>query len=141
MNTKTKDPDDLLQNINQSIMIKGLLIATAIHAVIILGTSFGLYRDWGTYGFLATPSTINNEKQKAKRAAEEAERQAMAAQKAAEREADAKIAATNKTSTATSVGATAPTSTDVDQQSTPSQNLDNETLPPAKEFTLDGFGL
>ena len=70
MNTKTKDPDDLLQGINQSIMFKGLVIATAIHAVIILGTSFSLYRDWGTYGFLATPSTINQAKQKARREAE-----------------------------------------------------------------------
>ena len=99
---KTKDPDDLVKDVNLSMMPKGLLIAFAIHAVIIFGTSFGLYRDWWgwnpekkAYGFLATPSTINHEKQKDKSAAEEAKRQAATAQREAERAANVQAAATS----------------------------------------------
>ena len=97
---KTKDPDDLVKDTNLSVMPKGLLIAFAIHAVIILGTSFGLYRDWVganpekvAYGFLATPSKINNEKQKANRAKEEAARKAASDAREAERATAAEAAA------------------------------------------------
>ena len=111
MNMKTKDPDDLVKDTTLSIMPKGLVIAFAIHAVLILGTSIGLYRDWYganpekvAYGFLATPSTINNEKQKANRAKEEAARKAAVDAREAERAANAQTAAASapasKTTTA-----------------------------------------
>ena len=140
MKTKTKDPDNLLRDINQSIMIKGLLIATAIHAVLILGTSFGLYRDWATYGFLKTPSSINQEKQKVQREKEEAERQAVAAQRAAEREAAAQAAAASKAPAPTRGGAPS-AGADADSQTPTTSPLEGETLPPATGFSLDGFGL
>jgi len=137
MNTKTKDPDDLLQDINKSIMLKGLLIATAIHAVIILGTSFGLYRDWGTYGFLARPSTIGREKQREQRAKVEAEQQAMADQRATERAEEAKAAAASKSPSR----AATPADMDTAPQGAATSPLDGEVLPPATDFSLDGFGI
>jgi len=134
---KTRDPDDLLKGINQTIMIKGLIIATAIHAVIILGTSFGLYREWGTYGFLAAPSTINHKKQIETRAAEEAKRKEAAAQRAAESEARAEAAATNKPArSATATQSLSSGNLDLDEPKEP----DLGTLPPVRSFSLDDIG-
>ena len=153
MNMKTKDPDDLLKDMNHSIMIKGLIIATTIHAVIILGTSFGLYSDWNnpTYRelnnnrnlFFAAPSTINQLKQKERRLAEEVDRAAAAAERAAEQEAKAQAAATNKTSTARQPAATSSSRSgndDLDGPATPMRDFDKEVLPPAGSFDLNDFG-
>ena len=95
----TRDPDDLLKPINQSLMLKGLAIAFAIHAVIIFGTSFSLYKDWGAYGFLKTPSAIKALKQEKQREADDAARIAESKRREAEREANAKTAEASKPKT------------------------------------------
>ena len=137
---KTRDPDDLLKDINRSIMFKGLVIAFTIHAVLILGTSFGLYREWGTYGFLATPSTINNEKQKAKRAEEEAARQAAIKQRAedaaAAQAAAAASGATKAPATPTPPQGNAPSDSSPDTK----EPAETPPLPPKRTFDLDDIG-
>jgi len=138
---KTKDPDDLLAEMNLSIMPKAFLIAFTIHAAIILGTSFGLYRDWWgwnkektAYGFLATPSTINFEKQKVRRAAKEEADKAAAAERAAEREAALKAAEEKK---ASRPQANAQSGETADNAPGDAKEPELQPLPPAKSFTLD----
>jgi len=136
--TKIKDPDNLVKATTLSIMPKGLIIAFVIHAVLILGTSIGLYRDWWgmnpekvAYGFLATPSTINNERQKANRAAEEAKRQEVVKEREATREANVQAAAAS-----TPARNTAASLSNTDDLETINREL-GEPLPPARLDDLD----
>ncbi len=49
---KTKLPEDLMAEINQSIITKGMVISITIHLLVVGLTSFGLYADWVKYGFM-----------------------------------------------------------------------------------------
>ena len=108
MNSKNFNPDELLRNIDKSILAKGIIIAVIVHAIVLFGTSLGLYKDWVAYrdkepvGLFKKPSTIKNikkqeqlEAEKARREAEiqrKAEDAAMAASNAAPASAEAKAA-------------------------------------------------
>ena len=139
---QVREPDDLLKPISQSIMLKGLAIALAIHAVIILGTSFGLYKDWGTVrdpetgkrlGFLTRPTTIKAAKQTAKQMAEDAARKEATALKDAERAAAAKELEARKPASRTS--------RDDDLDGPDSIKVpDIEPLPP-KNFDINDLGI
>ncbi len=83
MDSQNKNPDELLTGINKSILTIGIIVAIVIHAVIIFGTSFGLYKDWNEYGFGKKPSTIKAEKKAKEVAAEKARREAEIQRKAA----------------------------------------------------------
>jgi hypothetical protein len=127
-----REPDELLSNINRSIMLKALAISLVVHAVVVLGTSFGLYRDWGTYG-LHTPSTIKQLKQTAAREAEAAARREAAAKKAVAEAEAAKVAATNAPAapTAAVVPASMTTQTPGDPEAP-----ELAPMPPKTSFTL-----
>ncbi|MCL1856044.1 MAG: hypothetical protein FWF84_00135 [Kiritimatiellaeota bacterium] len=77
-----RDPDTLLIGTRKSMMTQGLLIALAVHAVVLFGTSFGLYKEWGEYGVYSSehgihsPSTIKEIKRQREKAAEEETRKA-----------------------------------------------------------------
>ena len=135
-----REPDDLLKTINQSILIKGLIVAAVIHVVVILGTSFGLYRDWKVYG-VKSPSAIKQTKQENKREADEAERKAAAEQRAAERDAAVALAESNKATRASAnVPANNPSS-NVDDLTGATKEPEIEVLPPKNSFSLqDDFG-
>ncbi len=90
MNANQFNPDDLLKNINKSILTKGIIVALIVHAAIVFGTSFGLYRDWAEYG-VKKPSTIKQEKKQKQVEAEKARREEEIKRKAEE----AAIAASN----------------------------------------------
>jgi hypothetical protein len=85
-----RDPDDLLSDVRRSILGGALLISALIHLVLIGGTSFSLYRDWGKYGLSSpemgfhTPSKINLIKNRLRREADDAARKAAAEKRAAE---------------------------------------------------------
>ena len=150
---KTRDPDELLIDINRSTMLKGLLVAFVIHAAIILGTSFGLYSDWwglGTdangepkkaRGFLKTPSAINYEKQLERRAVEEEARKAAVEEKLKENAAKAQEAAEKA---AKDGGGARPASRndDLDGPATTNRKdpAEEERLPPKASFDLNDIG-
>lgn len=90
MDSQNFNPDNLLKEIDKSILAKGLIIALIAHAVVVFGTSFGLYKDWAKYG-MKTPSAIKAEKKIEQVEAEKARREAEIQRKAAE----AAIAASN----------------------------------------------
>jgi hypothetical protein len=96
-----REPDELLAGVRRSILGLALVLSAVIHAVLIGGTSFKLYRDWGTYGLSSdefgfhTPSDINQLKTREQRAADEAARKAAAERRAAEAAAAAAQAASN----------------------------------------------
>ena len=131
--TPQYDPDNLLKDINQSIMLKGLTISVLVHAVVIFGTSFSLYKDWQEYGVKA-PSYINVEKKKQKREAEEAARIAAAEARDAQRAADAAKAAESAPASSN-----APSASGTSLRDDPLKALESEILPPIKKFELDDF--
>ena len=130
------EPDDLLVEVRRSILGFALLLSAAIHLVLIGGTSFGLYRDWGKYGLSSpemgfhTPSKMNLIKNRLQREADDAARK-LAAE---ERAAAAAAAATNApAATATAAAATA-TNT-----ATPAGTIkppEVEPLPPKSDFSF-----
>lgn len=129
-----REPDELLFEINRSMLLKALAISLAVHAVLVFGTSFGLYRDWSAFG-MHTPSTIKQMKQKAMREADEAERRAAAVKKAEEAKA-AEAAATNAPPAAAAVPVqTAETAPAVETLATPVAP-ELAPLPPKAGFTL-----
>lgn len=83
MNNQDFNADDLLKNINKSILATGIIVALIIHAVIVFGTSFGLYKDWSEYG-IKKPSTIKQMKKEQQVAAEKERRDAEIKRKAEE---------------------------------------------------------
>ena len=90
MNATQFNPDDLLKNINKSILAKGIIVALIVHAAIVFGTSFGLYKDWAKYG-VKKPSVIKQEKKQEMIEAEKLRREEEIKRKAEE----AAIAASN----------------------------------------------
>ncbi|NLF86670.1 MAG: hypothetical protein GX571_11265 [Lentisphaerae bacterium] len=131
-----REPDELLAEVRRSILGFALLLSAAIHLVLIGGTSFGLYRDWGKYGLSSpemgfhTPSKMNLIKNRLQREADDAARK-LAAE---ERAAAAAAAATNApAATATAAAATA-TNT-----ATPAGTIkppEVEPLPPKSDFSF-----
>jgi len=74
-----REPDQLLLGINRSILAKALLISAAVHAAVLLFTSFALYRDWAELGLRSeagfhTPSVMKQVRQKRIREADAQER-------------------------------------------------------------------
>lgn len=124
-----REPDELLQSISRSILLKALAVSLAIHAVVVFGTSFGLYRDWAVYG-VHTPSTIKGLKQKAQKDADEAARRQAAEEKAAAAAADA---ATNAPPAAAPSASVTPPPTEASP--TP-QAPEVAPMPPKPTFTL-----
>ncbi|MBQ3316248.1 MAG: hypothetical protein IJG70_09885 [Kiritimatiellae bacterium] len=140
-----KKPDMLLTDIERSIFAKALVISIIAHAVLLGGTSFSLFADWGKYG-VHSPSYINAQKSKENKEAEAARRKAAAEEKAAEEAKkaeseksaaaakDAKAAAPAATNAANAAKpATAATPAAEDGKVTPPEV---EPLPPKKEFQL-----
>ena len=140
-----KKPDMLLTDIERSIFAKALVISIIAHAVLLGGTSFSLFADWGKYG-VHSPSYINAQKSKENKEAEAARRKAAAEEKAAEEAKkaeseksaaaakDAKAAAPAATNAANAAKpATAATPAAEDGKETPPEV---EPLPPKKEFQL-----
>ncbi len=95
--------DSLLVNIGRSIVFKATVISIILHAVLMGGTSIGLFKDWQVYG-IKSPSQINAIRTAERKEAEEKKRKAAAAEKAKKEAAAAEearnIAATNKVQSA-----------------------------------------
>lgn len=100
---KENDPARLLDGINQSIFLKALMISAGVHLIFVFGTSFGLYKDWATYGMTSenygfhTPSVMKTIKRDLVAEQEEAERQKKLDERMAEQEKAAAEAAANET--------------------------------------------
>ncbi len=144
MDNKIKDPDDLLKNVGKSMVAKGIIIALIIHAVVIFGTSFSLYKDWRVYG-VKTPSSIKAIKKAEKIEAEKkardaeiarkAEAAAVAASNAVPVSAEAKASADKAEGT---LGGDAADTEPAQQKKAP----ELEPLPPSDGFELDSsFGI
>ena len=132
-----REPDDLLVEVRRSILGLALLISSAIHFVLIGGTSFGLYRDWGKYGLSSpemgfhTPSKMNLIKNRLQREADDAARKKAAEERAA---ASAAAAATNApTATVAAAGAAA---TNTSASAGAIKPPEVEPLPPKSEFSF-----
>lgn len=90
---KVKHPDDLIENLGRSIMLKAVVYSIIGHVVFTAATSIPLFKDWTVYGIKA-PTTINAIRTEENRKKEEEERRAKAAAKAeAEAKAQAEAAA------------------------------------------------
>lgn len=100
-------PDELLKNIERGTFSAAIFVSLALHAVLLGATSLSLFRDWTEYG-VHSPSWINAEKTKARKAAEEAKRKEDAEKKAAEEEAKAAEMRASATNAAQKAVAAAP---------------------------------
>ena len=131
-NMATSGPDALLEPIQHSVLGLALAASAIIHLVLIVGTSFGLYRDWGEYGLRSddlgfhTPAKINLIKNRQQREAEEEERRL-----ASERRAAEAAAASEKTGSAAEAATAAPTDSG-NAVTAP----EVEPLPPKADFTF-----
>ncbi len=127
---KENDPARLLEGMNRSIFIKAMLISIVVHLVFVFGSSFGLYKDWSTYGMTSedygfhTPSVIKTIKRDVAAAKEEAERE----QKLKERMAEQQAAAAEATP--------APEPTAAVEPETP-KAPEIEPMAPKESFSLD----
>lgn len=83
-----KKPDELVAEIDRSILAKALVASIAAHAILMGATSIGLFRDWTRYG-VHSPSYINAQKTRERRDAEELQRQQAALEKAKKEAAQA----------------------------------------------------
>ena len=136
------NPDDLLKDIDKSILTKGIIIALVVHAIFVFGTSFGLYKDWGKYGIKA-PSTIKAEKKQEQAEADKAHREAEIQRKA---EAAA-IAASNAvpvkaTAEVKALSAASKEKATATDDKAAKKAPEVQPLPPASgEISLDELGL
>lgn len=136
-----KKPDELVVEIEKSIMPKAMTISLIGHLVLMVVTSIGLFCDWGTYGF-HSPSYINAEKARLARAEEDAKRKEAAAEKAkkeaAAAEAKKQAAATNVAAKASAPAkgteATAAKPTVATEGASVKIPPEVEPLPPKAEF-------
>lgn len=142
MDNMQKNPDELLVDINKSIMPKGIAIALGLTAIVVFGTSFGLYKDWAKYG-IKTPSAIKAEKKAEQVEAEKARREAEIQRKAAEAAAMASNAVPAAASASAKAAAPAASSTGpASDAASAKKPPEIEPLPPASgEISLDEIGL
>lgn len=133
------NPDKLLENVGKSVLGRAVVVAVAVHVLVIGLTSFGLYRDWSVYG-LHTPSQINSIKQQRQREADEARRQEEILKRERAVAAAAAAAASNAVpSKASAPGAGKPVP-DVSATQT-AKPPEIKPLPPATDVSLDEIGL
>lgn len=131
-----REPDELLAGVRRSILGLALVLSAVIHAVVIGGTSFALYRDWAQYGLSSdefgfhTPSDINLLKAREQRAADDAARRAASEQRAAAAAAAAAQAASNAPPAAAAAPAGAA------DPAAPVKPPEVEPLPPKTDFTF-----
>lgn len=128
----TREPDELLVEVRRSILGFALIVSTVIHVVLIGGSSFSLYRDWGKYGF-HTPSTINLLKNQELREADDAARKAAAEAKAT---AAAAFAATNAPAAAVASSAPAGDKGGTTTNTGAIKPPEVQPLPPKNDFTF-----
>ncbi len=126
---KGRDPDELLVEIGKSILGKAILFSLIAHVVVIGGTSFKLYRDWGRYG-LHAPSAIKGLKAQEKREADDLRRQEAVAQRAA----SAASAATNAPAATGAPAAASPAGQETESGKVTPPEV--QPLPPADGFIL-----
>ncbi len=134
-----KDPDMLLDDVGRSIMVKAMVISAAVHAVVIFGTSFGLYADWAEFG-VHSPSTIKlMRKARDEKVEEDARRQAAEARAAQAQEAavasDGADGATNAPAEAPSAAPAGGAKPGAKTDAAPTAP-ELEPLPPKSGFTL-----
>ncbi len=142
------DPDSLLTNIGKSILGPAIIIAVVAHLVILFLTSFGLYRDWATYGISSqeygfhTPTKIKQiKKDKAQAEAEQKRKEELdrkIKEEAKAEEAAEAGAATNQAAKAAAPAAGKAATVPGDKKITPPEI---EPLAPADEANLDDLGL
>jgi len=123
-----KKPEELVAEIERSILGKALLVSILAHAVLLVGTSSQLFADWTKYG-VHSPSYINGVKTQERKDAETAERKAAAEKKTKEEAAKAAAGGTNKTAQVTAQVKTVAAS-EVEQKTPP----EVKPLPPKKDF-------
>lgn len=141
MDNLRKNPDDLLTEINKSIMGKGIAIAVVVTAVVVFGTSFGLYKDWAKYG-VKTPSAIKAEKKAEQVEAEKARREAEIKRKAEEAAAVASNAVPATASAPAKAAQAAAPAGSASEEAAAKKPPEVEPLPPASgEISLDEIGL
>ena len=133
------DPDKLLENVGKYILGKAIIIATVIHVLVIGLTSFGLYKDWATYG-VHTPSQINSIKQQQQREADEERRKEEVLKKEQAVAAAAAAAASNAVSAQAKAPAVGKPVNDVTEKAK-IKPPEIEPLPPATDISLDEIGL
>lgn len=81
---RVKDPDELMVEVNRSIVVKTLVVSFLAHFLIIGLTSFSLYADWSQYG-VNWPTEIKRIKKEEAEKAEQAKRDAERAAREKER--------------------------------------------------------
>ena len=141
MDNLRKNPDDLLTEINKSIMGKGIAIAVVVTAVVVFGTSFGLYKDWAKYG-VKTPSAIKAEKKAEQVEAVKARRDAEIKRKAEEAAAVASNAVPATASAPAKAAQAAAPAGSASEEAAAKKPPEVEPLPPASgEISLDEIGL
>ena len=128
------NPDNLLKDINKSILTKGIIIALVAHAIVIFGTSFSLYRDWAKYG-VKSPSAIKAQKKEEKVAADKAKREEEIKRKAEESAALASNAAPAQAS------APAKADTPADAKADASGTVKPPEIQPLKPASTDDLSL
>lgn len=133
-----KKPDELVAEIDRSILAKALVASIAAHAILMGATSIGLFQDWAHYG-VHSPSYINAQKTRERRDAEELQRQQAALEKAkkeaAEAEARKQAAATNKTAQASAPAKAADTvAAEEAKEAEKKTPPEVQPLPPKTEF-------
>ena len=134
MSNADVNPDNLLKDINQSILTKGIIIALVAHAIVIFGTSFSLYRDWAKYG-VKSPSAIKAQKKEEKVAADKAKREEEIKRKAEESAALASNAAPAQAS------APAKADTPADAKADASGTVKPPEIQPLKPASTDDLSL
>ena len=144
------EPDSLLEKTNRSIFGKAVVVSLVGHLQLCGLTSFGIYKDWGAYGF-HSPSTIKMMKKTAEKEQAEKARQEAAAARATQEAVAAKAAAANAPAAGSDGGAQQPAvKPDASGAAAPAPaGADSATvkepeiapLPRAKSFDLNSVNL
>ena len=135
-----KEPEDLLVNVERSIMPRALSVSLIAHVAVVLLTSFSLYAAWVQYGIyreeygFMTPANIRTLKKDVEKKKQEADRKARADAEVAKirKKEDAKQASDEgKKPSSGDSGAKAPT----DEEAPPVK--EPQKLPRKKSISLD----
>lgn len=138
----SNEHEQLLSEINRSILGRALVISLAAHLLLIFGTSFSLYKDWSEYG-IHKPSTIKLEKKKAEKEKAEAERREAAEKRASDAAAAAQAApAADDAKQASGPAPAVQPGASAKPQDGQKEVKEPEIKPlPKKDFSLDDIGL